>query len=709
MSSHAPADTTRAFTAALGVGVALSAVLAVVLSSSLSSTIRETVSSIGFILGALAILVSGGRAARRCRGRRRRAWLLLCAAAATAFLGNAWTTVSGGDPVKETSIVGDSLVAIALVLTVFGLLEFSDVPFRGARLFVNWLDGIITGCAVLITAIVLVFSRLVESESIAERPNVLLFPAMDVAVSTVALLLILRNQGNRSFYSFVGFGFVLYAVGDMIFALQMAQGTFTVGTPLDLMWISAYLLLAVAAWHPAASSEPYEPPTVGDFDVQGTVLVFALFVVAAFVQALFPGGPLTETLAGIWVVLVMAVGTRQILLVADNQRLRGGLELRVREKTADLRRATRQIEVMLNSVGDGIYGVDLEGRITFVNPSAARALGYEPEQLLGRSAHDALHATAAEGDPDEPGHEAAHCYVRHAIAHGLVASAQEDTYLRHNDTAFPVEVTASPLIEEDRISGAVVAFRDVTQRREVDRMKDEFLSIVSHELRTPLTSIRGSLGMLGSGRFVELTPQAERMVSIALHSSERLARLINDILDVERIRSGKLPMIVEPCEVTTLVRTTAKEMGPLADSAGVRLVVGETPGWVLADPDRIHQTLTNLVGNAVKFSPPGATVTLEAVEGDQQVTFVVADEGRGIPADKLVSIFEPFEQVDSSDAREKGGTGIGLAISRGIVERHGGRIWADSELGRGTRLRFTLPTAPAAVVPAIQANRPHAK
>ena len=220
-----------------------------------AQTTKETVSSLGFVVGGLAIVVIGLLAARRSRDRRRRrAWLVLALAAGAAMAGNAVTTLSGGDPIKDTSPVGDALIALALVLTVFGLLGLADTPLRRANVLVTWLDGVVVGCAVLILAVVLVFSRLVDSEVIAERPTALLFPTLDIAVVTVALLLILRSQGDRVFYGLVGFGFVLYAVADLAFAVQNASGDFRFGTVQDVMWIAAYLLLAAAAWHPAASS-----------------------------------------------------------------------------------------------------------------------------------------------------------------------------------------------------------------------------------------------------------------------------------------------------------------------------------------------------------------------------------------------------------------------------------------------------------------------
>jgi signal transduction histidine kinase len=397
----------------------------------------------------------------------------------------------------------------------------------------------------------------------------------------------------------------------------------------------------------------------------------------------------------VWVTLVFTVGVRQTLLVMDNQRLREALEQRVRDQTTDLRDMARQNEMLLDSVGDGIYAVDLEGRITSCNPSTAQAIGCEPEHLIGRHAHQVLHSTShgeGNGTPAAPPHTWTGCYINRVLVDAQVVRERSDLYRRTDGSYFPVELTVSPILNEDRVTGAVVVFRDVTQRREVERMKDQFLSTVSHELRTPLTSMLGSLGMLGG--LIETSPaRAQRMIDIALRSCDRLLRLINDILDVERIRSGNIHMERTPLEAHAMLAGTVREMKPLADSHGISLVVGQADGWAVADGDRVIQTLINIVGNALKFASPGTDVRLSAVAGDAEVIFSVADRGRGIPADKLTRIFEPFEQVDSSDSREKGGTGIGLAICRGIVERHGGRIWAESELGEGTTVHFTLPRA----------------
>ena len=226
-------------------------------------------------------------------------------------------------------------------------------------------------------------------------------------------------------------------------------------------------------------------------------------------------------------------------------------------------------------------------------------------------------------------------------------------------------------------------------------MKNEFLSVVSHELRTPLTSIRGSLGLLAGGRLGELPERAASLVDIAVQNSERLTRLINDLLDIERIESGRR---ADGAERRT-TRVTCSTPRPTRSRAWPRSLgragadrVGGGTGPRRRGPDhpdadeparQRHQVLRARLGRSGStLEPTGA-----------EVHFRVSDDGRGIPADKLETIFDRFEQVDSSDSRQKGGTGLGLTISRGIVERHGGRIWVESELGVGTTVHFTLPAA----------------
>jgi PAS domain S-box-containing protein len=232
---------------------------------------------------------------------------------------------------------------------------------------------------------------------------------------------------------------------------------------------------------------------------------------------------------------------------------------------------------------------------------------------------------------------------------------------------------------------------DVTDRDRVERMKNEFISVVSHELRTPLTSIYGALGMLASGSIDPQSGKAKRLVDIAVNSTERLIRMINDILDIERIESGQVRMLKELCTVTDLLTTAVNTVQPLAEQAEVSIVISTISESICADADRIVRALTNLLSNSIKFSAPGQTIDCQVERESGYLLFQVRDRGRGIPADKLESIFERFQQVDSSDSRNHEGTGLGLAISRTIVQQHSGQIWVESVVGEGSTFFFRLP------------------
>jgi PAS domain S-box-containing protein len=656
---------------------------------------RQSVSALGLLVAGLAGTTAGSLRAYRSEGADRRPWLLLSLASVVAILGNVWVAISGADPVTSPSFFSNLTISVALVLSTLGLLAFPTGRRRGAELVAMLLDGLVAGGALLLIASVLVYTELLGSSTGggSERVFVLVIPVLDVVLATVAVLLVVRaTRGDRLMLVLVASAFLLYAASDLAFAVQTAQEDFNFGTLLDLGWIAGYFTLILAATIPMRSSkESAVGPLGGPSDAVGTTLVFSLLLVAAVVQVLFGlDGDLKAAQSVLWVALVSAAGARQIMLTSDNAALRRGLERRVLEQTADLRRLARQNEVLITSVGDGVYGVDQKGCLTFLNPSGAEALGYSASELEGRRAHDVFHALD-DGSPlawED-------CYIHEAITEGVVVSAREDEYVRADGSSFPVEITASPLLDDSKIRGAVVVFRDVTQRREVERMKNEFLSVVSHELRTPLTSIRGSLGLLAGGRLGELPERAASLVAVAVQNSERLTRLINDLLDIERMESGAVPMSVSTLEARTVLEAAAEQIEGMASSLNVRVEIEDASGTVLVDEDRIIQTLMNLLGNAIKFSDAGSRVRLGARREGDDVHFRVIDEGRGIPADKLESIFHRFEQVDSSDTRQKGGTGLGLTISRGIVERHGGRIWVESELGVGTVAHFTLPAAPS--------------
>jgi len=257
--------------------------------------------------------------------------------------------------------------------------------------------------------------------------------------------------------------------------------------------------------------------------------------------------------------------------------------------------------------------------------------------------------------------------------------------------------------------------KKLSERSQLDTLKDEFISTVSHELRTPLTSIRGALGLLASGTIGELEPRALNLLRIATTNTDRLIRLINDILDLERMESGRAPLQIRRCSMRDLCQQAIETMTPMAEMHTVHLELAPfAPGKTTSidalffdgDSDRILQVLTNLLSNAIKFSPPASTVRIHTDATPDSILVKVIDEGRGIPADKLDTIFDRFQQVEHADARQRGGTGLGLSICRSIVQQHSGSIWAQRNLIKGTTLFVMLPRTARATDLSIPAAPP---
>ncbi|UZQ55576.1 PAS domain S-box protein [Trichothermofontia sichuanensis B231] len=246
-----------------------------------------------------------------------------------------------------------------------------------------------------------------------------------------------------------------------------------------------------------------------------------------------------------------------------------------------------------------------------------------------------------------------------------------------------------------KVVGRVWSFREVTERIRIERLKDEFVSMVSHELRTPLTSIRGSLGLILGGVAGALPDQARMLLDIAYKNSERLITLINDILDIEKIESGRIDFNLQPLDLTPLLTQAIATNQTYGDQFQVQFVLTESvPCQVKADPDRLMQVLTNLLSNAAKFSPAGSVVAVAAQwlpTAPNWVRVAVRDQGPGIPPEFIPRIFQKFAQADSSNTRQKGGTGLGLSITKAIVERLGGKIGFETTQGVGTTFYFDLP------------------
>ncbi len=274
----------------------------------------------------------------------------------------------------------------------------------------------------------------------------------------------------------------------------------------------------------------------------------------------------------------------------------------------------------------------------------------------------------------------------------------EKEYFTKSGTRFPVVLNG--VLARDHRGRRLIwsIIEDISERKRVDRMKDEFISTVSHELRTPLTAITGSLRLLSAGMAGELPDEARSLVDIAFNNGQRLGYLINDLLDMEKLVSGKLTLQTKPQPLLPLVEAAIRDNQAYADQYNVSLRLSEPVDnpVIQADGDRIQQVLANLLSNAAKFSPPGAEVLIGIQATDTGARVTVTDQGPGIPASFLPRLFGKFSQVDASDRRSRQGTGLGLAISKALIEQMNGSIGVDTEEGRGACFHFTLPTADTA-------------
>ena len=359
------------------------------------------------------------------------------------------------------------------------------------------------------------------------------------------------------------------------------------------------------------------------------------------------------------------------------------------EAEGELQMVLHQQELILSAVGDGIYGMDLEGKLSFINPAAAKMLGYTAEEMHGKDIHNLIHHSHADGTQ----HSRTNCPILLGLRRREGVRIRDDVFWRKDGAKLPVEYIASPLMDEGVVAGMVVAFQDISERRRLEKMKDEFISTVSHELRTPLTSLRASLGLISSGSLDKRPEKQKQMLEVAIGNCDRLVRLVNDILDFDRVERGTLPMHREVLVIGDILRRAADVEHDAAVKAQITFRFASPAGLLVnVDLNRMLQVLSELVSNAIKFSPPQTIIKLAAQPiAHDEVCISVSDQGRGVPQEKLDMIFERFQQGDASDSRALGGTGLGLAICKRVVEQLGGRIWAESEPGKGSRFLFTVP------------------
>ena len=330
-----------------------------------------------------------------------------------------------------------------------------------------------------------------------------------------------------------------------------------------------------------------------------------------------------------------------------------------------------------------------EGRFLEVNPSFLRLSGYGRNEVIGYQIYELNLGLDLKSYTEG---------LAELEKAGALHNREFELCTKNGDCR--TVLLSVELIELQGHRCALTIASDITERK---RLENEFISLVSHELKTPMNSLIGALDLLGTGQLGTLSEQGQKLITMAVNNAERLVRLVNDILDLERMKSGTLTLHPKVCQLPYLFEQAENVMQAMAQAAQVTLIVEPVDVKLWVDCDRIQQLLTNLLSNAIKFSLPGGMVWLtaqvvgemgggkDADSSNSRLLMTIRDQGRGIPADKLHLIFERFQQVDATDARKKGGTGLGLSICRQIVQQHRGHIWVESTLGEGSTFKVLLP------------------
>ena len=383
---------------------------------------------------------------------------------------------------------------------------------------------------------------------------------------------------------------------------------------------------------------------------------------------------------------------------AELRDLNATLEQRVEERTRELERALasvqaneQRINAIVEAAQDAYIAVDQRGIILDWNGAAERMFGWGRNEAVGWPLSELV---LPERYRASLGH-ALHAF-RQTGHLAMLDQRLERKVIDRQGREFTIEMTAA-LAGQGEDAFFSVFLHDISERKRVEQMKNEFISTVSHELRTPLTSIQASLAMLADGMAGELPPDALRLTTIASQSSERLVRMVNDLLDIQKIEAGQMHFEALAQPLLPVAERALAAMEGHAAKAGVLLRhdwdAGAARIAASIDADRMEQVLTNLLSNAIKFTPAGKTVTLGLAQAPGKVRLLVADEGPGIAPEFQQRVFQRFAQADGADSRTRGGTGLGLAISKAIIEEHGGTIGFTTAPDRGTRFVVELPAA----------------
>ena len=370
-----------------------------------------------------------------------------------------------------------------------------------------------------------------------------------------------------------------------------------------------------------------------------------------------------------------------------------------RKEEENIKQLSQRNELILNSAGEGIYGTDVNGDITFVNASASKILGYTVSEMMGKNSHSLFHHTKADGSP----YPIEECPLYKALKQRKIYRGEDEIFWTKDGKKFNVENVNAPLISDDKIIGSVVVFKDITERKEnedrlkeLDKLKDDFLMVTTHELKTPLVPIKSQCQLLLAGDYGKVNEKQKEALEMIYRNGEFLNKLASEVMDIAKIKSNKMRIIRAPGRIEKIASNVVADMGVIAQRKHITLTLVTSPELpeIFIDESRIREVLANLIDNAIKFTPEGGAVKIEIQKKEDTISVIISDTGIGISSDNIPKLFEPFFRVESDVTHKQRGTGLGLAVSKGLIESHGGTIKVESKgEGKGSAFTITLPIA----------------
>jgi two-component system sensor histidine kinase VicK len=378
-----------------------------------------------------------------------------------------------------------------------------------------------------------------------------------------------------------------------------------------------------------------------------------------------------------------------------------GIVNQLLEREKLLNREKQETETLLESLTDGVVALDQQGKIIAFNRAAERTSGFSALVAIGKSIDDVLHFWQ--------GQEIIPFFVYNQQKESMVKKLKESglNLNKKDGTKVSLALTISPVLFEDQKTGFIIAFHDISREQELEEMKLDFVSMAAHELRTPLTAIRGYTSILQMQNAKDLNEAGKELLKRLTVSSENLGNLIENLLSVSRIEKSMFSINTRPVDLTTTIKNNVDNVRQQAytKKQTITLMVPSELPVVVADAFRIGQVILNLVANAVNYTQPEGAIVVKAEKKDNTLQISVTDNGRGIPQEALQKLFTKFFRVSGALEQGSKGTGLGLYISKSIIETHKGKIWVESEVGRGSTFAFTLPIASPADIEAYQKSR----